>query len=199
MKDEMHDMEPEVDIEPTGEDNAEEMQLEDVEAESHSKIKTLQTKLKACEAEKTELQDELQRARADFLNARKRLEEDKVRDKERLTTAHVEKLLPLYDSFYMAMSNKEAWNAVDEDWRKGVESIYTQLTKLFTSYNVSEVNPTGEEFDPEQHEAMAETPVADSSENNKVMSVIQMGFVRTHDGKTELIRPARVVVGVLEN
>ena len=199
MKDEMNEQEPEVDIEPTGEVNPDEPLLEDIEESSHTKIKTLQAKLKACETEKTEYLNDLQRAKADFLNARKRLEADKEREKERLIVKHIDKLLPLYDSFYMAMSNEAAWNAVDGEWRKGVESIYTQLQKLLQSYDVVEVDPLGQEFDPLEHEAMAEVPVTDAKFDHTIVSVIQKGFVRTVDGKTELIRPARVTVGVLKD
>ncbi len=199
MKEDMHENEPEVDIELTGEDNIDEPLMEDIEATSQSKVKTLQAKLKACEAEKAKFQDDLQRAKADFLNARKRLDDEREREKDKLIIKHIEKLLPLYDSFAMAMSNEEVWNAVDGQWRKGVESIYTQLQRLLTSYGVTEVDPTGQEFDPMQHEAMVEHPVSDEKDNHMIMSVIQKGFVRTVDGKTELIRPAGVAVGVLKN
>jgi len=199
MKEDTRENEPEVDIELTGEDNMDEPLMEDVEATSHSKIKSLQAKLKACESEKTKYQDDLQRAKADFLNARKRIEDEREREKEKLIIKHIEKLLPLYDSFSMAMSNQEAWNAVGEEWRKGVESIYTQLQRLLNSYGVTEVDPTGQEFNPMEHEAMAEQPVSEEKDNHMIVSVIQKGFVRTIDGKTELIRPARVTVGVLKN
>lgn len=199
MKEDTHENEPEVDIELTGEDNLDEPLMEDIEANNQSKVKSLQAKLKACEAEKTKSQDDLQRAKADFLNARRRLEEEREREKDKLITKHIEKLLPLYDSFSMAMNNQEVWNAVDGQWRKGVESIYTQLQRLLTSYGVAEVDPTGEEFNPVEHEAMVEQPVIEEKDNHMIMSVIQKGFVRTVDGKTELIRPAGVAVGVFKN
>ncbi len=199
MKEDTHENEPEVDIELTGEDNIDEPLMEDIEESTRSKIKSLQAKLKAAEAERTKYQDDLQRAKADFLNARKRLEEEREREKDKLIVKHIEKLIPLYDSFSMAMSNQEVWNAVGGEWRKGVESIYSQLQRLLTSYGVEEVDPTGQEFNPAQHEAMVEQPVSDEKDNHIIMSVIQKGFVRTVDGKTELIRPARVAVGVLKN
>lgn len=199
MKDEMNEQEPEVDLELTGEDNIDEPSDDEIESDRNAKIKKLQAKLKACEAEKTEHLDNLQRAKAEFLNARKRLEDEKKREKERQTISHVQKLLPLYDSFTMAMHNTEAWNAVDADWRKGVESIYAQLQKTLTAYGVAEVSPLGEEFDPMQHEAMSEVTVDDAAQDHKIVSVIQKGFTITIEGKTELIRPARVTVGILQD
>lgn len=198
MNNEPKDKEAQENLEPTGEDNVDEPELEDVEATGQSKIKQLQAKLKACEAEKAAHLDDLQRVKADFLNARRRLEEEKEREKERAITDHIKKLLPLCDSFYMAMSNTEVWEAVDPEWRKGVESINDQLQKILQSYGVTEINPLGEEFDPNQHEAVSEVPVTDETQNNSVVEVIQNGYVRTTADTSELVRPARVSVGVLQ-
>lgn len=196
MKDDSNRNEPEVDIEPTGEDNVMDEQLQDIEASGQSKIKQLQAKLKECEREKREHLDDLQRAKADFLNAKKRLEDERINDRQRAINEHVIKLLPLYDSFAMAMNDKEAWNAVDEVWRTGVESIQSQLTKILQSYNVTVLNPLGEQFDPNVHEAMSEVPVSDKAADNTIVSVIQNGFARTNEGHEVIIRPARVAVGV---
>lgn len=198
MKDDMNEKEPEVDIEPTGEDNVDEPLIEDIEDISQSKIKQLQAKLKACEAEKSQHLDDLQRSKADFLNARKRLEEEKVRENERTINKHIEKLLPLCDSFHMAMSNQEAWEAIDPVWRKGVEGIQNQLQRILESYGVTEFSPQGETFDPTRHEAMAEVPVNDEKQDHTVVLVMQNGFTREINGKSELIRPARVSVGIFE-
>lgn len=199
MKDDMKEQEPEVEIEETGEDNLDEISVSEEETHSQSKIKQLQAKLKECEAAKSEHLEALQRAKAEFLNARKRLEADKERVKEKLITEHITKLLPLCDSFHMAMSNESSWNAVDAEWRKGVESIATQLHKILEAYGVSAIDPLGEEFDPAMHEALAEVPVETVEQDHQIMAVIQKGYARTIEDKTELIRPARVSVGVFEN
>lgn len=193
--DEKYEKDLQEDIEMTGEDNTIEPEIEDVDTNSKIKIKTLQEKLKACEKEKMEHLENLQRAKADFLNGKKRLEEERARDKERAVNKQIEKLLPMADSFHMAMFDKEAWNAIDEQWRKGVESIHTQLHSILDSYGVSELNPQGEVFDPVMHEALTNVPVTDKSLHNTVISVIQNGFIRNVNGKEELLRPARVTVG----
>lgn len=183
------------DIELTGEDTTIEPEIEEVEDNSNNKIKKLREKLKECEHEKMQHLENLQRAKAEFLNGKKRLEEERLRDKERAVTKQVEKLLPMADSFHMAMHNAEAWEAIDATWRKGVESIHNQLHSILESYGVSEFNPQGTEFDPNMHEAMTNIPVEDKSLHHKVISVIQNGFIRKVDGKEELLRPARVTVG----
>jgi molecular chaperone GrpE len=183
------------DLEPIEEETAIDAELEDIEENSNGKIKKLQQKLRASEQEKMELLESLQRAKAEFLNAKRRLEEEKMNDRQRAVTDQVEKLLPMCDSFHMAMSNKEAWENIDSTWRKGIESIYNQLQSILASYGVKEVTPLGEEFDPNKHEAMTNVPVDSKELHHKVVSVIQNGFVRTYSGKEQLIRPARVTVG----
>lgn len=183
------------DLEPINDDAVIEEELEDIEENSAGKIKKLQQQLKQAEKEKMEHLENLQRAKAEFLNGKRRLEEEAQRGKERAVTDQIEKLIPLCDSFHMAMSNTAAWNATDETWRKGIESIYNQLQAILTSYGVQEVHPDGEAFDPNVHEAMTNVPVASQEDHHKVMQVIQNGFIRKIGEKIELIRPARVTVG----
>lgn len=183
------------DIELTGEDNAVDPELEEVEDAADTKLKKLREKLKACEAEKMEHLENLQRTKAEFLNSKKRLEEERLRDKERAVEAQIIKLLPLCDSFHMAMADTDAWEAIDPTWRKGVEGIHNQLQSILDSYGVTQVDPAGEDFDPEQHEAMSNVPVDDTAQHGKIVQVLQNGFVRTAGDTQTLLRPARVMVG----
>jgi molecular chaperone GrpE len=199
MDNKENEAELDIDLEPTGDDHAVEPELEDSEATSSNKLKDLRAKLRACETEKMDILEQSQRAKADFLNARKRLEEDKIRDRERMVEKHIEELIPLYDSFAMAMSNKAAWEAIDKNWRIGVEGIFTQLQGLFASYGVAIDAPLGKPFDPQQHEALGNQPVTTEAEHDQIIAVIQAGFVRTSAAGTTTIRPARVIVGMFTN
>ncbi len=185
--------------EDTDTTEASDPELSDIEDAEDNKLKTLKTKLKESEEKNRDLLEELQRSRADFLNGKRRLEDERARDKTRLTISHVEKLLPLCDSFYLAMLDKETWAKADEKWRKGVEGIASQLTSVMQSYKVTAFDPTGESFDHNRHEALAQVPVTDASHNNRVISVIQLGYEIEVDGNKELIRPARVTVGEYTN
>jgi len=173
---------------------AEEPELEEIEAVGENKLKSLRTKLKQAEEDKRDALEELAIAKADFLNARKRLEEESARKVERTTIRHVEALLPLYDSFHMAMSNTEVWEKADENWRKGIEGIHSQLKQILDDHKVTAVIPTGEEFDPNTHDAIGTEPAAPDLVD-KVISVMQHGFTMEVNGKTEHIRPARVTTG----
>jgi molecular chaperone GrpE len=177
----------------------EEPELSDVEENQKDIISSLKKKLKDTEEEKRALQDDLQRAKADFLNARKRLDEERLRDRERTVIKHVEELIPLCDSFEMAMANKEAWEKTDEKWRKGIEGIYAQLQSLLTQYKVTKIAPLGEPFNPHQHEALSTTPVTDKERHDTVVAVIQNGYeIQQNSDTKELVRPARVAIGIFE-
>ena len=173
-------------------------ELSDIEDAEENKLKTLKTKLKDAEQKARDIHEELQRAKADFLNARKRLEDERARDKDRLTINHIEKLLPLCDSFFLAMQDTNAMEASDPKWRKGIEGTYAQLKSVMDSYKVTAFNPVGELFDPSRHEALSMIHVDDESKNNRIISIIQQGYELTIGYQNELIRPARVTVGTLE-
>ena len=81
------------DIEPIADDIHSDIELEEVEENSKEKIRSLQARLKESEQEKMEHLENLQRAKAEFLNAKKRLEDERQRDKERAVITQIEKLL----------------------------------------------------------------------------------------------------------
>jgi molecular chaperone GrpE len=150
-----------------------------------NKLKNLQKKLAGCEEERRKSLEDLSRARADFLNSKKRNEEQLVRDRERITERHIEELLPLADSFEMALKDP-AWAAADPKWRSGVEGIYAQLINLFKGYGVEVLNPAGQEFNPHEHEALI-----DGGAGSTISTVIQSGYKMGN----KVLRPAKVAVG----
>jgi molecular chaperone GrpE len=188
----------EVEITNDEEPGFEDSELVEDEATSKDKQKQLREKLAKCEEEKKKILDDSQLTKADFLNARKRLDEERVRDRERSKIRHMEELLPLCDSFQMAMSDKEAWEKADESWRKGIEGIQGQLARILEANGVKEVAPEGETFDPYKHEAIGTEEVTDEAQQDVVMSVVQKGYEISTGGKTEMIRPPRVTTGTLK-
>lgn len=180
----------------TYEDNSpSDTEIVDDEATAAQKLKVLRTKLQEATDKNRELGEEVQRTKADFLNARKRLEEEQFRSRERDTVKHIEKFLPLADSFYLAQLDRAAWEKADEKWRKGIEGISNQLTSILRGYGVSAVDPTGHPFDPLKHEAMSTVTVPTEAQHNQVITVMQQGYIRVSGDTEEIIRPARVTVG----
>lgn len=159
------------------------------EAESPAlAMKKLREKLKVCEKEKKEYLDGWQRMRADFANARK---EEDTRRGEMIKFASeglVDDLIPVLDSFAMAFGNKEAWEKVDANWRKGVEYIYAQMLSVLESRGLTEIGKVGEKVDPRTHVAIEEVSPATEKEENTVSEVVQKGY-RLH---SKVIRPAKV-------
>ena len=175
-------------IEFTGEDNLDDVEIEETEANTGAKLKQTKKKLKETEQEKMQALEDLQRAKADFLNTRKRLEEDAVRSTERTRNDFIESLLPLCDSFDMAMADQKAWQSIDESWRTGVEAIKTQLDSILKQHSVETFGASDEAFDPLRHEAMS--TVDGEGESETVAEVLQKGYERNGN----VIRPAKVII-----
>jgi len=151
-------------------------------------MKKLREKLKTCEKEKKEYLDGWQRMRADFANIKR---DEEARRGEMIKFASeglVDDLLPVLDSFSMAFGNKEAWEKVDANWRKGVEYIYAQMYSVLESRGLTEIGKVGELVDPRTHVAVEEVPTILEKDINTVSEVIQKGY-RLHN---KVIRPAKV-------
>lgn len=170
--------------------DAEELHIEDTELEeeeglSKGKLKKLKEKLKRAEQEKMTAMEDLARARADFLNARRRLDEEKVQDRDRARLQFAEDILPLCDSFDMAL-NDPAFQELPDNLKKGVLGINMQLSSLLRDYGVEEIGKVGEDFNPVFHEA-----IEDKGSDDKISGILQKGYKM----KDRVVRPAKVIVG----
>lgn len=151
----------------------------------------LKAELEAVKKERAEYLEGWQRAKADLINSKKTLEEDKKRYRAIATEDLVGDLIPALDSFDMAFRDKAAWEAAPQNWRTGVEYIYNQLVSVLEKNGVTQINPLGKPFDPTEQESVGTVPVTDEKEHHLVQSVLQRGY--RLNGK--LIRAARVTVG----
>ncbi len=134
-------------------------------------VKVLKEKLKKAEEEKHEYLKNWQRDKADFINARKR-DEEAQKDFARFSNESlISELIPVLDSFNMAMGNKEVWEKADKNWRTGVEYIYNQLSKVLQEFGLKEINPIGQVFNPMRDEA-----IEHEGEGSIVTEVIQKGY-----------------------
>ncbi len=163
---------------------------EDGEEDLKKTLKKLRADLKVCKSEKEEYLNGWQKERADFVNYKKQEEDRRVNFSEVMRERILTRFLSVVDSFNMAFANKESWNKVDENWRKGVEYIYAQMNTIFEEYGVKEVGKVGEDFDPNIHQSIEMTPTDTKENNHKVSEVIQKGY-KLGD---RVIRAARVNV-----
>lgn len=154
-------------------------------------IAKLRDKLKASESEKREYLDKWQRERADFVNYKKRNEEENKQFIKFANERLIEEIIPTLESFEMAFSNKKTWESLPENWRKGVEYIHSQLLNTLKSKGLEELNPTkGEKFNPNIHIAEASESTFDKNEDDVIIRVIKKGYGL--NGK--IIMAPRVVV-----
>ena len=153
-------------------------------------VKKLREDLKKARAEKEEYLTGWQRAKADYVNLQKSEGEKYKELRTHVTTAMIEDLLPVLDSFDMAMGNKEAWEKVDANWRSGVEYIRAQFYRVLEDNNVTPINQTGVKFDPNLHESISTIETADESQDHTISSITHTGYKIGE----KIIRPARVVV-----
>lgn len=127
-----------------------------------------------------------QRAMADFINYKRRIEQEREESARFANLALVLNILPSVDDLERALQHVEPEFA-DRAWVEGVRQILRKLTGALTAAGVSEVAAEGEMFDPNQHEAIAEA----DGEAGRVVSVAQRGYRLGN----RVIRPAMVVVG----
>lgn len=150
-------------------------------------IKNLKARIKKLESEKQEYLDGWQRAKADFINFKKRNEEERKDFIKFANENFVQDLISTLDSFEMAFKDKKSWNSVSENWRKGIEYIYNNFLKTLEENGVGQICPIGEEFDPNHHQSVGEIDGPDG----KIIEVVRKGY--SLNGK--IIRVPQVQVG----
>ena len=163
---------------------------EDGESTGSDKIKKLRQELKEAKEESQKNLDGWQRALADYANLQKNSNEQLKDLKGYVLEGFVEELLPVLDAFEMAMKNKEAWESVSENWRKGVEYIYNQAKGILLNNDIETIEGVSEKFNPEYHSAIEEILTDDESKDHTVSEIVQKGY----KGKKGVIRPAQVKI-----
>ncbi|MBU0611986.1 nucleotide exchange factor GrpE [Patescibacteria group bacterium] len=161
---------------------------DDGEEDLKKTLKKIRADLKTCKKEKQEYLTGWQKERADFANYKKQEDDRKANFSEAMRERILVRFLSVLDSFNMAFANKEAWEKVDENWRKGVEHIYSQMKIIFEEYGVKPIGEIGESFDPNIHESLEMIPTNKKEDDHKVSSIVLMGY-KLGD---RVIRPARV-------
>ena len=143
-----------------------------------------------------QLQEQLERAREDVLraaadaqNARRRAEQDVEKARKFALERFVQDLLPVVDNLERAMSSVDVDDETFKPVLEGIQLTYKTFQDSLSRHQVIVVDPAGEPFDPEQHQAMSMIPNGEV-EPNTVLEVFQKGYLL--NGR--LVRPAMVVV-----
>jgi molecular chaperone GrpE len=136
-------------------------------------------------AERDQLVDRLARAQAEFDNARKRSEREKLEFREIVSGSIVEKFLPVLDNLQLALKS----SGTAEQVRSGVDLIVKQMQEVLRQMQVVPVSAEGEAFDPRLHEALG-TVDRDDLPDQHVAEEIRRGYKL----RERLLRPALVRV-----
>jgi molecular chaperone GrpE len=139
-----------------------------------------------------ELQLQLEEAKANVLyvkaegeNIRRRAMDDIDKARKFALEKFSGELLAVKDSLDAALT---VGNADVESYKNGVELTVKQLSAVFEKFNITEINPVGEKFDPNKHQAIS--MLENSGEPNTVTSVLQKGYTLNE----RVLRPALVMV-----
>jgi len=124
-------------------------------------------------------------AKAEGENIRRRAMDDIDKARKFAIEKFSGELLAVMDSLQAATSVE---NATLESYRDGVELTLKQLSSIFEKFNLYEINPLGEKFDPNKHQAIS--TVESDAEPNTVTSVLQKGYALND----RILRPALVMV-----
>ena len=139
-----------------------------------------------------EYYDRLQRQVAEADNLRKRLAKEKQEAIRYANESLIVELLPTIDNFEMAINaaQKSGDNSIDS-LKTGIEMIYTQIKRTLEEIGVTEIDATGQTFDPSLHEAMSRIKTS-KAEEGTVLEQTRKGY-RLRD---RLLRAASVVVAI---
>lgn len=158
---------------------------EPTQEEGKETMPSLEDMLKAAELQAAEHHDAWLRAKAETENIRRRAQEDVARAHKFAVEGFASELLAVKDSLEAALA---ADAANPENLRSGVELTLKQLTGVFGKFNLAEIHPLGEAFDPHRHQAMSMVEAEQPA--NTVVSVLQKGYLLND----RVIRPALVMV-----
>ena len=127
-----------------------------------------------------------QRATADYINYKRRVEQDRSESARLASAALVINMLPIFDDLERAVTNVDAGLA-GLNWVQGVVAIHQKFGRLLEAMNVHELEASDAQFDPARHEAIGKQP----GPEGKVLQVVQKGYALGD----KVIRPAMVIVG----
>lgn len=128
------------------------------------------------------------RAKAEMENLRKRTSRDIENAHKYALEKFVNELLPIIDSLELGMSASESAENID-NLREGMDLTLKMFNTAIEKFGVKTVDPQGEKFNPEQHEAVSMQEI-EGSEPGTVVTVIQKGY----ELNGRLVRPAMVIV-----
>lgn len=160
----------------------------EVDEAGESAPPTLEEQLLATEKQAAEYLEGWQRERAEFANARKRMDRQRTEAYRNAKVDVIARLLPVIDDFQRALQSVPE-DIADHSWFEGMQLVYRKLDGLLEKENIEIIPAVGQEFDPNFHDAVMQES-SDEFNSGVVMRELQTGY-RLGD---RVIRPAMVIV-----
>ncbi|WP_370280347.1 nucleotide exchange factor GrpE [Pontibacterium sp.] len=151
-------------------------------------VAELMSQLEVAQAEVAAMKDQMLRGQAEIQNIRRRAEQDVEKAHKFGLEKFATEMLSVVDNLERAIEAAGDDDAV-KPMREGVEMTLNMFVSGLAKFNVEQLNPEGEPFNPELHQAMSMVP-AEGVAANTVVAVMQKGY--TLNGR--LVRPAMVMV-----
>ena len=147
------------------------------------------SELKALAAQGAEAQERYLRLYADFENFKKRAARERDEVRRAALEGMISRLLPVLDTFDMAMAAAQIPGTNLDTLKAGVQMIQGQLRSVFSEQGLEEIVTTGKDFDPAVHEAVSQAESTEVPEG-RILQQTRKGYRM----KDRLLRPASVVV-----
>ncbi len=173
-------------VEKSAGETAKQEQAENLSFEEQ--VEALTQKLEAVQSEADNHKDTALRAKAETDNIRRRTEREVSNASKFALERFAKEILGVVDSLEKALE-QPAEGEAQESMKQGIELTHKLLIDTLNKFNIEQISPLGENFDPGLHEAMV-MQESEEHEPNSVMMVVQAGYQL--NGR--LIRPARVIV-----
>ncbi len=143
---------------------------------------------KTAEEKYAELYDNYLRLFSEFDNFRKRNAKERVDLIKTAGSDVIKTILPVMDDFERAVKNFESSDK--ETLQQGIQLIFLKIKNSLGEKGLVEMNPVGEKFDPDQHEAITQLPAPSNKEKGTILDVVEKGY-KLND---TIIRYPKVVV-----
>lgn len=158
-------------------------------AEGAPTVDAIQAEIESLNGQLNEAREQVLRAHAEAQNARRRAEQEIEKALKFGQEKLANDLLPVVDNLERALDSMDAGNETLKPLIEGVQLTLKSLVDTLGKHKIEAINPLGEPFDPQLHQAMTMVDSPDA-EPNSVINVFQKGY--TLHGR--LLRPAMVVV-----
>ncbi|MCO6017903.1 nucleotide exchange factor GrpE [Carnobacterium divergens] len=137
----------------------------------------------------SDMEDRYLRIQAEMANMRKRNQKEREDAAKYRSQDIAKELLPVIDNLERAMAI-EVSDEQGESLKKGLEMVMNTFRTALKSEGIEEINPVGESFDPNFHQAVQTVPTEDGQAADTVVNVLQKGYIL----KDRVLRPAMVIV-----